>query len=279
MAVTEGEGRLSLDLLTAAAAPLGSGASEAVLDVDLCHLEVDSCLSNRTVLDLSMLQDLGLSGTCVSTAPDGNASDLFVCQIANNGLLPVHLTWRTTVDGVDDGWTITVQPGAERALWESNPAFTRWNEADRATVAWGVSWSLTASHEVGPTTVLQEGTYSVEASDDGTTPTDDGSGTQGDAAEGRGAGTWIGLGVLLLVAAAGATAMVLRRPALSEDKVSSWTEPQLPEATVPEAHAPNEPASGDDPEAVAYHDGLLEQGYGPEDALAYTRQYFPDFRS
>jgi len=279
MAVGEGEGRLSLDLLTAAAAPLASGANEAVLDVDLCHLETDSCMSNRTVLDLSMLQDLGLSGTCVSTTPDGNASDLFVCQIANNGLLPVDLTWRTTVDGVDDGWTITVQPGAERALWESNPAFTRWNEADRATVAWGVSWSLTASHEVGPTTVLQEGTYSVEASEDGTTPTDDGSDTQGDAAEGRGAATWIGLSVLLLVAAAGGAAMVLRRPALSEENVPSWTEPHLPEPTVPDAHSPNEPASGDDPEAVAYHDGLLEQGYGPDDALAYTRQYFPEFRS
>jgi hypothetical protein len=32
-----------------------------------------------------------------------------------------------------------------------------------------------------------------------------------------------------------------------------------------------------DPEALAYHADLIEQGYSEEDALIYTRKYFPDF--
>ena len=32
-----------------------------------------------------------------------------------------------------------------------------------------------------------------------------------------------------------------------------------------------------DPEALAYHADLIEQGYSGEDALTYTRKYFPEF--
>ena len=39
------------------------------------------------------------------------------------------------------------------------------------------------------------------------------------------------------------------------------------------------PVTPEDPEASTYHADLLEQGYSEEDATAYTRQYFPSFRS
>lgn len=278
MAIDEGDGRLALDVLTAASTPLAAGATSAVLDVEVCHLQDGTCLTNRTVLDLAPLQDLGLSGTCVSMTPDGNGSDLLVCQIANNGLLPVHLSWRTTVDGVDDGWTLTLQPGAERTLWESNPAFTRWNEADRATMAWSVAWTLTASHEVGPSTMIQNGAYSFTPPkvEDGSN--NDGSETQGDGASGSNEAVWIGVAALVLVAAAAGGAVVLRRAGPSEEKVTVWSEPTHEEAAMTEDDAVPEQALAVDPEAAAYHAGLLEQGYTPDDALAYTRQYFPDFR-
>jgi len=142
-----------------------------------------------------------------------------------------------------------------------------------------VSWSLTASHEVGPTTVLQEGTYSVEASEDGTTPTDEGSGTQGDAAERRGGATWIVLGIVLiaLISSVG-TAMLIRGSDSIDIPETKLDENDVSEAIWIDVEEHPGPEQVEDPEATTYHDGLLEQGYGPEDALAYTRQYFPDFR-
>ena len=59
------------------------------------------------------------------------------------------------------------------------------------------------------------------------------------------------------------------------------------DVTLPHASPPEEaPWTGEehveppsmDPEAAAYHAGLLEQGYSEEDALTYTQQYFPQFQ-
>ena len=282
-AVTEGEGQVTLDLLTVGAEMLASGAMSAVVEAKLCHLDQAMCLTNSTLVDLTELQQLGLEGSCLTATPDGNASDLLVCQIRNDGWRPVTLRWETVTDGPGDGWELTLQPGAERALWEANPAFTRWNSVDRATQPWSVAWTLTAFHDNGPLHVILEGNHNFDpprVEDEGGTDQS----TLDDGLEGGRSGMlWVGLGVAGLLSLAGATFALTRRGGTTRPaEMKTWSEPTEPGTL---DHQPEEPASheeqepSEDPEAVAYHDGLIEQGYSPEDARTYTQQYFPGFRT
>lgn len=277
--VPEGEGSQTLDLLLVANDLLATGAQHATLSVELCHYAVDECLTNTSVLNLTELQQLGLEGTCLTDAPDGNATDLLVCQISNNGLRPVVLTWTTLVDGTEDGWTLTLAPGAQRTLWEANPAFVMHNEDHRSTEEWGVSWHLSAAHEGGPSTPLQSGEFTFTPPEEN----DDGEGEQTSQDDGTGSserGPMLLLlgalfAVLLAVVPLVLTLRVGRRQAEGSDHEKTF-ETLAVDDSPPASPTPVTP---EDPEASTYHADLLEQGYSEEDATAYTRQYFPSFRS
>ena len=276
--VDEGRGNMTFDVLTAASDAIAAGAMSATVTADVCHLTTSDCLSNITLLDLTDLQNLGLGGTCIDAVPDGNATDILVCQLSNDGLRPVMVTWSTTVDGSEEGWNITLQPGAERVVWEANPAFILHNEAHRATQAWAVSWTLTASHVGGPITVLHDGAFSftppAEDSDKQSTSDDGSEASSGDA----------GMMALIVVVMAlmGLVPLMLtlrisaRRHSAEEAEAALNSEPPLHEE-MPEADDVHTPQAHD-AEAMAYHADLLEQGYSAEDATTYTRQYFPDFQ-
>ena len=277
--VPEGGGSVALDLLTAANDLLATGAQQATLSVELCHYTVDECLSNTSVLDLTDLQDLGLEGTCLTDALDGNATDLMVCQISNNGLRPVVLTWATAADGIEDGWTLTLLPGVQRTLWEANPAFTQYNEIHRSTQEWAVSWSLSAAHEGGPSTILQSGEFTFippqgpDEGEDNQTSQDDGAGSS------AGEAVWVVLTVLVFVVPAVVSLLLVLRMARKQAEGSNEEkafEPSFAEVSTPDVSTP---VMTEDPEAITYHAELLEQGYSEEDATAYTQQYFPTFRA
>ena len=74
------------------------GCKEHLSEDDVCHTTALPCLTNTTTLDLTDLQDLGLGGTCIDAVPDGNATDILVCQLQNNGLRQLWcrgpLRWR-----------------------------------------------------------------------------------------------------------------------------------------------------------------------------------------
>lgn len=276
--VAEGQGNETFDLLTVANDVLMAGAMEANLSVTLCHTNDSGCLTNVTLLDLTELQSLGLGGSCLDAVPDGNATDVIMCQIINNGFRPVTLTWQTAVDGTEDGWAITVQPGMEWTIWEANPAFIKYNEAHRSSVAWNVTWSMTASHPSGPATVLHDGTYSFappvldDEEEDGLD--DSAKGTSGDAFSFVlivGAMVLLGVGSLML------TLRVAAQQAKEREDDHETGTASAVEANVDASPDSLDHASVHDPEALAYHADLIEQGYSEEDALAYTRKYFPEF--
>ncbi|MGB2506645.1 MAG: hypothetical protein ACPIFP_02865 [Candidatus Poseidoniaceae archaeon] len=276
--IEEGNGSLTFDLLTVAADVLGTGATSTSASIEVCHINVSMCVTNTTLLDLADLQDLGLGGSCIDTVPNGNATDIIVCQLSNEGLRPVELSWVTSVDGSQDGWNLTLQPGAERTLWEANPAFILHNEAHRSTQAWTVSWALTAAHGGGPITVLHEGEFSFVPStvdDVNKSTTDEGS------AGGSGGGVTVLIVAVIALLGAGSLMLTLRTSA-QQRKAKAEETPPLQEASSGTSTWPNEATpevSKDDAEALAYHADLLEQGYSDEDATAYTRKYFPDFQA
>ena len=278
--IEEGNGSLSFDLLAVAADVLTTGATSTSARIDVCHATTLPCLTNTTTLDLTDLQDLGLGGTCIDAVPDGNATDILVCQLQNNGLRPVVVSWSTSVDGVEDGWTFTLQPGAERTLWEANPAFTLHNEIHRTTQAWSVSWLLTAAHEGGPTTVLHDGNFSFAP------PAEDGDqqSTSDDGSEANSGGGGMMVLIVSVMAVLGIGALVLtlrissRQHATGREDDAALPHSSSPEE-VPWAEEEHLKDSPTDPEAATYHADLLEQGYSEEDALTYTQQYFPQFQS
>ena len=270
-AVAEGEGNVTFDLLTVANDLLLAGAMHANLSVNLCHTNGSGCLSNQTLLDLTDLQSLGLGGSCIDTVPDGNATDVIVCQIINRGFRPVRLTWQTTVDGAEDGWNRTIQPGVEWTIWEANPAFIQYNEAHRSTVAWNVTWSMTAFHQQGPSTILHEGTFAFTPpveDDEKQNSLEDAAGSALDDAL-----AFILIAGLMVSLAVGSLMLTLRVAAQQakgrEDEVEA--ERPLPASELKET------LPAQDPEALAYHASLIEQGYSDEDAATYTRKYFPEF--
>ena len=183
------------------------------------------------------------------------------------------------MDGDEDGWTFTLQPGAERTLWEANPAFTLHNEVHRTTQAWSVSWVLAAAHEGGPSTVLHDGNFSfAPPAGDG-----DNQSTSDDGSEASSGGGGMMVLIVSVMALLGIVALVLTlRISSRQHAVGREDDDTLPHSSSPE-DAPwtgkehVEPPSID-PEAAAYHADLLEQGYSVEDALTYTQQYFPQFQ-
>jgi hypothetical protein len=269
--VAEGQGNETFDLLTIGNDLLVGGALQANLSVTLCHTNDSGCLTNVTLLDFTNLQSLDLGGSCLEAVPDGNATDVIVCQIINRGFRPVMLTWQTTVDGVEDGWNRTIQPGVEWTIWEANPAFIQYNEAHRSTVAWNVTWSMTAFHQQGPSTILHEGTFAftppAEDDEKQTSLDDTAGGTLDDAL------AFMLIAGLMVFLAVGSLMLTLRVAAQQtkgrEDEVEA--EQPLP------ASEPIETLPAQDPEALAYHTSLIEQGYSDEDAATYTRKYFPEF--
>ena len=269
--VPEGQGNVTFDLLTVANDLLLAGEMHANLSTNLCHTNGSGCLSNQTLLDLTDLQSLGLGGSCIDAVPDGNATDVIVCQITNNGFRPVRLTWQTTVDGAEERWNRTIQPGVEWTIWEANPAFIQYNEAHRSTVAWNVSWSMTAFHELGPVTVLHEGTFAF------TPPVvdDERQSSADDAPEGtfRDALDFILIVGLMVFLGVGSLMLTLRVAARQAEEREDDDEPEQPTLVSEPMGIP--PAQ--DPEALAYHASLIEQGYSDEDAATYTRKYFPEF--
>lgn len=275
--VTEGQGNATFDLLAVANDLLVAGAMQANLSVTLCHANGSGCLTNGTLLDLTDLQSLGLGGSCLDAVPDGNATDVIMCQMVNTGFRPVTLTWQTTLDGTEDGWAISVEPGMEWTIWEANPAFIEYNEAHRSSVAWNVSWRMTASHHEGPVTVLHEGTFAF-------TPLvvdDEGQDTLDDATEGASGNAFqFVLIVGLMAVLAGGSLMLTLRVAAQQAKARE-DDQTAGEGLAAEEIDDSVPESIDhgahDPEALAYHADLIEQGYSEEDALTYTRKYFPEF--
>ena len=277
--IEEGSGFQRFDLLATAEEVLRTGATSTSATIEVCHATVSECLTNTTLLDLTDLQDLGLGGTCIDAVPDGNATDLLVCQVQNNGLRPVVVSWSTTVDGSEDGWSLTLEPGAERTLWEANPAFTLHNDVHRTTQAWSVSWVLTAAHEGGPSTVLHEGSFSfAPPAEDG-----DNQSTLDDGSEASSSGSRMLVLIVSGMVLLGILALVLTLRISSRQHAVG----REGDATVPRSSSSvdaswtgeehTEPPSAD-PEATAYHADLLEQGYSEEDALTYTQQYFPQFQ-
>ena len=183
----------------------------------------------------------------------------------------MRLTWQTTVDGAEERWNRTIQPGVEWTIWEANPAFIQYNEAHRSTVTWNVSWSMTASHELGPVTVLHEGAFAF------TPPVvdDERQSSADDAPEGtfRDALDFVLIVGLVVFLGIGSLMLTLRVAARQAEERGDDDEPEQPTLVSETMETP----SAQDPEALAYHANLIEQGYSDEDAATYTRKYFPEF--
>ena len=247
----------------------------AALEARLCHVRTEVCERSNLSLDLNPWTEVNVSGTCPDQVVDPSEAVLARCRVTNDGPRPITLRWTTQAGELNGTWERTIAVGDSEELRLENPAATLSDGGVDTSL--DLQWHLTARHAFAGPVDLLRGTHTGLETNDSSETTTDSDASRDTVASGDRSPTTVPLlvgGAALLLGAAGLL-LRSRKPDDGFDEAFEVVEHPVATPSVAEAPISTEPTGS--PEAIAYHEDLIAQGYTREDAIHWTRQHFPEF--
>ena len=240
-------------------------------------MRTEVCERSNLSLDLNPWTVVNVSGTCPDQVVDPSEAVLARCRVTNDGPRPITLRWTTQAGDLNGTWERTIAVGDSEELRLENPSATLSDGGVDTSL--DLPWHLTARHAFAGPVDLLRGTHTGLETNDSSETTTDSDASRDTVASGDRSPTTVPLlvgGAALLLGAAGLL-LRSRKPDDGFDEAFEIVEHPVATPSVVEAPTSTEPTGS--PEAIAYHEDLIAQGYTREDAIHWTRQHFPEFQA